>query len=291
MSRSGYIHKLIARSGDALLSSAHSGQLCRHASGVCGWRESPFFSSFFPPGATRASSSSSTMSASDTSSSQETSKTGTDGSVPVLNGTVRTRSGSRAARKLRDTNRVPGNLLLSLSAAGGDAGVVARGGGDGGSHVLLSFDKKDIESIHGKIGSYGWGCQVFDLRILDEDGKEKRRVRVLGRQIHVTGGSAEPENVTMIEFPPDRKVKVDVPLRTFGRELSPGIRAGGRVNWIRRTVPCVVQGALEVPQFFEVDISDLQVNDKVLWSSLNVPDGVTVTLKDPRQPLLKMARK
>lgn len=99
--------------------------------------------------------------------------------------------------------------------------------------------------------------------------------------------------VRFIHLRPDRKVKVDVPLRTFGREASPGIRAGGRVNWIRRTVPCLVTYSEEVgvPGCFEVDISQLEVNDKVLWTALDVPVGVEVLLKDPREPVLKMARK
>jgi hypothetical protein len=46
-----------------------------------------------------------------------------------------------------------------------------------------------------------------------------------------------------------------------------------------------------VPGCFEVDISELEVNDKVLWTALEMPAGVEVLLKDPRQPLLKMARK
>lgn len=206
-----------------------------------------------------------------------------DENIVHVSARVRTSSGSRAAAKLRESGRVPGTLFSRLPGSGGE------------DRILLSFDKKEISSIYQKIGSYGWGCQVCNVVIESDDGRgsseNNRMIRALGRQLHVTAATAEPENVTLIGFPSDRKVKVDVPLKTFGREVSPGIRAGGRVNWIRRTIPCIVEGTALVPQSFEVDISNLKVNDKVLWTSLDIPSGVTIVLKDERQPILKMARK
>ncbi|WPT18039.1 50S ribosomal protein L25 [Picochlorum sp. SENEW3] len=199
-----------------------------------------------------------------------------EGNVMALQGAVRKESGSRAAAKLRESGRVPGTLF----SLGGDTMPEDK--------ILLSFDKKEIASLYNKIGSYGWGCQVFDVHALH--GDEPKVYRALGRQIHITAATGQPENVTMISLSEDRLVKVNVPLKTFGKEVSPGIRAGGRVNWIRRTVPCLVRG-YDIPQFFEVDISELDVNDKVLWTSLEVPTHVTIALKDPRQPVLKMARK
>jgi len=223
------------------------------------------------------------------STSAPFSTAGGDGAVIALDAVTRSSSGSRAAAKLRSQGLVPG-VVFSMN------------GTDSGDKLLLAFDKKTIASIHQKVGSYGFACQVFDIRVNEKrDGEDASAScassttthRVLGRQIHSTAATAEPENVTFIDFHPSRKVKVDVPLRTFGKEASPGIRAGGRVNWIRRTVPCLVDAsaAHAVPGYFEVDISELEVNDKVLWTALEMPAGVEVLLKDPRQPLLKMARK
>ena len=226
------------------------------------------------------------------STSAPFSTAGGDGAVIALDAVTRSSSGSRAAAKLRSQGLVPG-VVFSMKDT------------DRGDKLLLAFDKKTIASIHQKVGSYGFACQVFDIRVNEKRDAEDASAssassassttthRVLGRQIHSTAATAEPENVTFIDFHPSRKVKVDVPLRTFGKEASPGIRAGGRVNWIRRTVPCLVDAsaAHAVPACFEVDISELEVNDKVLWTALEMPAGVEVLLKDPRQPLLKMARK
>ena len=186
-------------------------------------------------------------------------------------------SGSRAATKLRETGRVPGSLFS------------IEGQGEKEGRLLLSFDKRDIVQLYRGLGMYGWACQVFDIDVEGVDGSLKT-YRALGRQIHVTASSGEPENVTMISFYPGRKVKINVPLKTFGSEVSPGIKSGGRVNWIRRTIPCLVSSG-QVPTHFEVDISNLAVNDKFLWNDLDIPSNVSVLLKDPRQPVLKIARR
>jgi len=61
------------------------------------------------------------------------------------------------------------------------------------------------------------------------------------------------ENVTLMHCPPERRVRVNIPLRVFGEEVSPGLKAGGRINWIRRAVSCIAHGNA-IPQEFEVDV-------------------------------------
>lgn len=42
-------------------------------------------------------------------------------------------------------------------------------------------------------------------------------------------------------------------VQVIGDDVAPGIKAGGRVNWIRRTIPCVARGDA-IPQDFTVDV-------------------------------------
>lgn len=41
--------------------------------------------------------------------------------------------------------------------------------------------------------------------------------------------------------------------QVIGDDVSPGIKAGGRINWIRRTIPCLARGD-SIPRDFTVDI-------------------------------------
>jgi large subunit ribosomal protein L25 len=74
-----------------------------------------------------------------------------------------------------------------------------------------------------------------------------------GRQVHMTADTDAIENVTLIECPADRPVRVEVPLKVIGDDVSPGLKAGGRINWIRRTIPCLARGD-SIPRDFTVDI-------------------------------------
>ena len=71
--------------------------------------------------------------------------------------------------------------------------------------------------------------------------------------MHLTAASDVIENVTLMHCPPERRVRIDVPLRVYGEEGSPGLKAGGRINWIQRTVACVAQGDA-IPEGFEIDV-------------------------------------
>lgn len=69
----------------------------------------------------------------------------------------------------------------------------------------------------------------------------------------MTAATDAIENVTLIHCPPDRRVRVNVPLKIYGEEVCPGLKAGGRINWIQRTIACSARGDA-VPKGFEVDI-------------------------------------
>lgn len=127
------------------------------------------------------------------------------GNVIPLDAVTRTSSGSRAASKLRARGLVPGVLFSG------------EGEKKTGDATLLAFDKKAISAVHQNLGSYGFACQVFDIRVRDGgdggdggvggDGSEGETAattgktthhRVLGRQVHVQASSAELENVTCV---------------------------------------------------------------------------------------------
>ena len=108
--------------------------------------------------------------------------------------------------------------------------------------------------------------------------------------MHLNAATDEIENITLMHCPPDRKVRVNVPLKVYGEEVCPGLKAGGRINWIARKIPCVSLGD-GVPSGFEVDISGLAINDKLSFRDLSVPEGVTLAVKDLDLPLLKIMKK
>ncbi|KAI3439005.1 hypothetical protein D9Q98_001417 [Chlorella vulgaris] len=182
-----------------------------------------------------------------------------------------------------DAGSIPCNKLRK---AGKTPGIVFSG--PGGEQQLLAFESKALSKVVTKLGRTAWACSVFDLQIRSEDGSSNA-VRALGRQVHMAADTDAIENVTFVFCPPDRQVRVEVPLKVIGDDVSPGLKAGGRVNWIRRTIPCLARGD-SIPHDFTVDISKMGLNDKLFFTDLKVPEGVALRDVNRALPILKVAK-
>src|SRR5690606_36423042 len=77
----------------------------------------------------------------------------------------------------------------------------------------------------------------------------------------------------------DARVRVSVPLRVKGAEVSPGVKRGGTVNIVTHTVDLEADPE-QIPQFIEIDISKLEINNSVHLSSIDLPKGVVPVLRD-----------
>jgi len=213
-----------------------------------------------------------------------------------------------AVRQLRKQGKLPGTLQ-SLP---------------GNTSLDLIFSTKQIAAEWRKHGRSGWACRLYDIAIVDdldaalaaaqspppsstsssssssEPIQEQQQIkgvvetyRALGRLIHMTSSTGELENATLLYTPPERRVKVSVPLKIWGKEVCPGLKAGGHINYMKRAVPCLCPGD-NVPTSFEVDIRNWQVGDKLYPEALmkggSVPQGVVVKLKDGNYPLLNIKK-
>lgn len=76
-----------------------------------------------------------------------------------------------------------------------------------------------------------------------------------------------------LEIRMDEQLPANVPIKLVGK--APGVVAGGILNQIRRdlTVRCLPGN---IPVEFEVDVSNLQVNDALHVSDLVPPEGVEI---------------
>ena len=63
-------------------------------------------------------------------------------------------------------------------------------------------------------------------------------------------------------------------LQVIGEEVSPGMKSGGFVNTIRKVIHCSCPGHT-IPAYIEVDVSNLNIGQRIGLSSLRLPPGVT----------------
>ena len=75
----------------------------------------------------------------------------------------------------------------------------------------------------------------------------------------------------------NEKIRISIPLHFTGAAVSPGVKSqGGIVSHMRNEteVSCLPK---DLPEFIEVDISGLSLNESIHLSQLKVPPGVTLT--------------
>ena len=74
----------------------------------------------------------------------------------------------------------------------------------------------------------------------------------------------------------NEKIRISIPLHFTGAAVSPGVKSqGGIVSHLRNEVEvtCLPK---DLPEFIEVDISGLSINESIHLSKLKVPEGVAL---------------
>ncbi len=171
----------------------------------------------------------------------------------------RAAEGSRAARRLRRSGRVPG--------------IVYGGGGKS-----LGFDA-DARELRLALASSG---AVLDLSV---DGaqatpvvlKEAQRDPVRGETVHVD----------LLRVRLDEEIHAVVPLELTGMEEAPGVKEGGVLEQITRELN-VQALPTAIPESISYDIGEMQIGDTIALSSLTAPAGVTL-LDDPEAVLATLS--
>jgi large subunit ribosomal protein L25 len=72
----------------------------------------------------------------------------------------------------------------------------------------------------------------------------------------------------------NQKIRISIPLHFVGASVSPGVKSqGGLVSHMRTEVEvsCLPK---DLPEFIEVDLSGLSLNESIHLSQLKIPDGV-----------------
>ncbi|KAE9459541.1 hypothetical protein C3L33_08516, partial [Rhododendron williamsianum] len=97
--------------------------------------------------------------------------------------------------------------------------------------------------------------------------------------LHLHAGTDRVLNVTFIRAPSHALLKVEVPLVFRGDDISPGLKKGAYLNIIKRTVKYLCPADV-IPPYIDVDLSELDVGQKLLMGDLKVhPDLKLVSQK------------
>lgn len=76
--------------------------------------------------------------------------------------------------------------------------------------------------------------------------------------MHITAATQAVENLKFMFLPRERRARVPVPVALWGEEGAPGVKGGGWLHVVNRTVPFVCEGWAVVPRI-ELDVRRMQV--------------------------------
>jgi len=71
------------------------------------------------------------------------------------------------------------------------------------------------------------------------------------------------------------KIRTSVPVHFIGEDVSPGLKAGGGISYNITAVEitCLPK---DLPEYLEVDVSEMEIGDTVHLSGLKLPSGVEI---------------
>ncbi|MDR2173039.1 MAG: 50S ribosomal protein L25/general stress protein Ctc [Burkholderiales bacterium] len=176
---------------------------------------------------------------------------------------LRKEEGRGASRRMRRSGNVPGIIY------GGDS-----------EPTPISLDHNTLyhalrkEAFHSSILSVTLGGKT---------------VRALLRDVQMHPYKQQVLHVDFQRVEGNKKIHMRIPLHFINAEISPAVKLGGAlVNQVinELEISCLPK---DLPEFIEVDLSEMQVGDALHVSSLKLPAGVTAVLLRGQDPTVVSA--
>ena len=166
-----------------------------------------------------------------------------------INAETRTDLGKGASRRLRHQEKLPAIVYGS------------------GEPLSLTIDQREMRP---QVNNEVFYSSIVSLKI---DGKKAEKVIVRDIQHHPF--KVDVMHVDFQRIDAKKKMHIHVPLHFIGEDVAPGVKAGGLVSHVVNEVEieCLPK---DIPEFIEVDLSEMHVGDVVHLLDLKLPEGVEV---------------
>ena len=159
--------------------------------------------------------------------------------------------GSRANRRLRHENLVPGVIY-----------------GAGSDSISFKVDSRRLRVVLAE------GHALFDVEI---DGSERQPVIVKDQHRHPVRGQVLHLDLLKVRL--DEKIESMVALEIEGVEVAPGVKEGGVLEHVTRELN-VSALPTDIPDRIVADVSGLGIAETMVLSAIEAPAGVEF-LDDP----------
>ena len=164
-----------------------------------------------------------------------------------LDAQVRKDKGKGASRRLRRAEQVP---------------AIVYGAGKEATPLLLDHNKVVVALQH-----EGFYTHILTLKIDNQPEK------VILKDLQRHPFKPRIMHMDFLRIKADEKLKMHVPLHFVGADKAPGIKSGGLLSHLLSDIEISCLPA-NLPEYIEVDISELALDQLLHLSELKLPKGV-----------------
>lgn len=166
-----------------------------------------------------------------------------------INAVVRDDKGKGASRRLRHADKVPAIIY-----------------GEGRDPVAITLDHNDIWH---KLQQEAFHSHILTLKVGDTSDN------VIMRDIQYHPFKLKVMHLDFLRIAMDHALQTSVPLHFINEDTCPGVKLqGGLVSHLITEVEIECMPA-DLPEYIEVDVAELEIDQSVHLSELKLPNGVT----------------
>jgi large subunit ribosomal protein L25 len=177
-----------------------------------------------------------------------------------ISATQREAQGTGASRRLRRMGKVPGILY-----------------GGAGEAVKIELDHKDLFL---RLRNEKFHASILTLNL---NGAAEQ---VLLRAVNMHPYKMQVQHVDFQRVSKDKKIHMKVPLHFVNAERSPGVKEQGGIASHVLTELDITCFPDDLPEFIEVDLSNLTVGHSMHVRELTLPKGVELSLHRSENPVV-----
>ena len=133
----------------------------------------------------------------------------------------------------------------------------------------ISLPKKQVQFL---IDQENFLSKIIGINI---DGNQ---INVLPREVNYDPISDNPIHIDFLRIVKGAKIIIEIPVKFINNEKSPGLKRGGVLNIVRRSVElkCPTE---TIPDELIVDLDGLEIGTSIKISSIKLPENVNPTIQ------------
>ena len=170
----------------------------------------------------------------------------------VLKAEVREQVGSLASKKIKRQGLIPAVIYSKEK------------------NINITLNSRDFEQQFFKGVAL---TSVIDLEI------GNKKTRVIAHKIDLDPVSDRPVHIDFMLCENNKPIRAKPKINFSNQDKSPGLKKGGFLHIVARSLEVFCEGEKSIPQFIEADVGTLHVGSKFRAENLKLPSGVTLLKK------------